>query len=89
MNALAGAHYCAKHQGNASHYAEENCELCKAQAEIERLKTAACVVLNIVKHGRYPAVSLVDAFRAIDSLEKALSPNHQDPDLFTKRTTDD
>lgn len=29
---FAGSHYCAKHQGNCSQYAPENCELCKALA---------------------------------------------------------
>ena len=35
--ALPGAHYCVAHQGNHSHYAEHNCELCVARAEVERL----------------------------------------------------
>jgi hypothetical protein len=35
--ALSGAHYCVAHQGNHSHYAEHNCELCVAHAEVERL----------------------------------------------------
>ena len=31
--ALPGGHYCVAHQGNHSHYAEENCELCRAYRE--------------------------------------------------------
>jgi hypothetical protein len=31
--ALPGSHYCEKHQGNHSHYAPENCDLCRARAE--------------------------------------------------------
>lgn len=34
MRAGEGAHLCADHQGNHSHYAKENCEICKAQAAI-------------------------------------------------------
>lgn len=30
--ALPGNHYCAAHQGNYSHYATHNCELCDALA---------------------------------------------------------
>lgn len=33
-------HYCKKHQGNTSHYAEENCTVCaslKAQGEQAKL----------------------------------------------------
>jgi hypothetical protein len=36
--ALPGTHLCKEHQGNHSHYAPENCELCQAQAEIELLR---------------------------------------------------
>jgi hypothetical protein len=35
---LEGEHYCGKHQGNTSHYATENCTLCKALADIENRK---------------------------------------------------
>ena len=31
--ALPGEHYCENHQGNCSHYAEENCTVCKLEAE--------------------------------------------------------
>lgn len=52
--ALSGSHYCATHQGNHSHYAEENCELCTAKREIvalrakvetERMRLVACGVV--------------------------------------------
>lgn len=36
--ALPGAHYCVKHQGNYSHYAEHNCELCCALREADTLR---------------------------------------------------
>lgn len=32
--ALEGGHYCEKHQGNRSHYAEHNCIVCKLQAAL-------------------------------------------------------
>lgn len=35
---LPGMHYCKEHQGNHSHYAEQNCEVCKLKAEIVLLK---------------------------------------------------
>jgi hypothetical protein len=38
--ALDGGHYCASHQGNHSHYAEENCAVCKLEAERDRLREA-------------------------------------------------
>jgi hypothetical protein len=38
MPALPGSHYCKAHQGNHSHYATSNCELCTALAEVERLR---------------------------------------------------
>lgn len=47
MAALPGNHYCLAHQGNHSHYADHNCDLCKVEAHIaaleaenKRLKTA-------------------------------------------------
>jgi len=30
--ALPGNHYCTKHQGDAGRYADQNCDLCKAEA---------------------------------------------------------
>ena len=36
--ALPGEHLCEKHQGNGSHYAEENCRICKLQR--------ACSMMN-------------------------------------------
>lgn len=38
MSALAGSHYCLAHQGNHSHYAEENCEVCKLERQVAALK---------------------------------------------------
>jgi hypothetical protein len=38
--ALPGNHYCTKHQGNHSHYAEHNCDLCQARDALERLTLA-------------------------------------------------
>lgn len=35
---LPGVPYCEKHQGNHSHYAEENCELCIANQRIAELE---------------------------------------------------
>jgi len=37
---------CEAHQGNHSHYATKNCELCQAQAEIERLREALEQIAN-------------------------------------------
>lgn len=31
--ALKGSHYCIRHQGNHSHYAEDNCEVCTLQRQ--------------------------------------------------------
>ena len=42
--ALPGTHLCKDHQGNHSHYATKNCELCRAQAEIERLREALGII---------------------------------------------
>jgi DNA repair exonuclease SbcCD ATPase subunit len=33
-NTLPGAHYCENHQGNHSHYAKHNCEMCKLSAQL-------------------------------------------------------
>lgn len=38
--ALEGEHYCIKHQGNHSHYAEENCTVCKLQHQRDELLVA-------------------------------------------------
>lgn len=35
-NALKGQHYCKNHQGNHSHYAKHNCDLCKALERIDK-----------------------------------------------------
>lgn len=32
--ALIGEHYCVKHQGNHSHYAEHNCVVCNLRAQL-------------------------------------------------------
>ena len=37
MSQNPGFHYCIAHQGNGSHYDKENCELCAAEKEIDRL----------------------------------------------------
>ena len=29
--ALPGEHYCLKHKGNSSHYADQNCAVCSLQ----------------------------------------------------------
>jgi hypothetical protein len=34
--ALPGEHYCAKHQGNTSHYAPENCTVCRLTKALTR-----------------------------------------------------
>jgi len=34
--ALGGSHLCFSHQGNHSHYASHNCELCVALARAEK-----------------------------------------------------
>ena len=39
--ALPGGHYCVAHQGNHSHYAEENCELCRAYRERDEARAIA------------------------------------------------
>ena len=33
--ALPGTHLCLAHQGNHSHYAPHNCEICKLQEQVE------------------------------------------------------
>ncbi len=35
--ALPGMHYCKNHQGNHSHYAEHNCEVCILEKENKQL----------------------------------------------------
>jgi hypothetical protein len=40
-DALPGRHYCEEHQGNHSHYASENCDLCKALAALREAKLDA------------------------------------------------
>lgn len=35
---LSGEHYCLKHQGNHSHYAEHNCIVCKLEKELAAAK---------------------------------------------------
>lgn len=37
-SALPGSHFCINHQGNHSHYAKENCEVCTLQKEISALR---------------------------------------------------
>ena len=36
--ALKGEHLCLQHQGNHSHYAEENCVICKQEKRIAELE---------------------------------------------------
>lgn len=36
--ALPGEHYCEQHQGNHSHYAEENCTVCKLSARVAEME---------------------------------------------------
>jgi hypothetical protein len=38
MPALTGEHFCKEHQGNSSHYAKENCALCKLQKKYKRVQ---------------------------------------------------
>lgn len=39
--AMAGEHLCKKHQGNHSHYDEQNCTICKLQTMCEELEKSA------------------------------------------------
>lgn len=41
MRTLPGTHLCAAHQGNHSHYAIHNCEICRLIAERDALKADA------------------------------------------------
>jgi uncharacterized small protein (DUF1192 family) len=45
-NVLPGMYYCLDHQGNHSHYAKENCALCCALAEVDRLKAQIDTLMN-------------------------------------------
>ena len=67
MPPLTGSHYCSKHQGNHSHYAEENCELCKAQAEIDRLHDLLIDIGNRAHHAS-TGPALPDEFWEIRSI---------------------
>jgi hypothetical protein len=49
MTALPGNHYCEAHQGNAGHYARENCDLCKALADRATLKSALALTEERVR----------------------------------------
>jgi hypothetical protein len=51
-DALPGRHYCEEHQGNHSHYASENCDLCKALATIHKMDTDRRYVY-VVSHRRH------------------------------------
>lgn len=35
--ALSGTHLCLKHQGNYSHYAKDNCEICTLKRELSAM----------------------------------------------------
>lgn len=37
MSALPGNHYCLEHQGNSSHYDENNCDLCVLIAALSNM----------------------------------------------------
>lgn len=39
--ALDGQHYCKNHQGNHSHYAEENCTVCTLERELAEARRDA------------------------------------------------
>jgi len=43
--ALPGMHYCEKHQGNHSHYADTNCLVCRSLKVIDQLNSE--VVLRV------------------------------------------
>lgn len=48
--ALEGMPYCKEHQGNYSHYAAENCEVCRLRAEVaslSRIETEAFDMLSL------------------------------------------
>lgn len=49
---LPGEHYCEKHQGNRSHYAVDNCSVCKLAARL-----AEAVVLLRKAEGHIAAYS--------------------------------
>ena len=40
--ARPGEHYCKEHQGNHSHYAKENCALCRLQAQTDPFPKICC-----------------------------------------------
>ena len=44
--ALEGEHYCQKHQGNHSHYADHNCTVCKLETELAEVKALAQAVVE-------------------------------------------
>lgn len=53
--ALPGGHYCVAHQGNHSHYAEENCELCRAYRERDEARADLDRFRHTAKRYRYLA----------------------------------
>ena len=40
-HALEGQYYCKNHQGNHSHYADHNCDLCKALTKLTMIRRIA------------------------------------------------
>ncbi|MFA5135303.1 MAG: hypothetical protein WC505_05995 [Patescibacteria group bacterium] len=66
-SALPGNHYCAKHQGNTSHYAEQNCDLCKAEAEAKHQRELAESYKNdaeVLRAGAWEMIQERTAMRA-------------------------
>lgn len=75
-DALSGAHLCLKHQGNHSHYAESNCEICRGIAALRLLHEveAAAVVIDGQERINYDLTDRIRAFRAAHPIPKGATP---------------
>jgi hypothetical protein len=69
--ALPGEHLCFKHQGNHSHYAEENCTICTLQKRLRLANRALADVSYLIAaidhpKARIARIGIIDTLQATD-----------------------
>lgn len=73
---LPGSHLCIKHQGNHSHYAESNCEVCRGIAALQLLHEieVAAVVIDGQERTNYDLTNRIRIFRAAHPIPSRREP---------------
>lgn len=68
--ALKGEHLCEEHQGNTSHYAKENCTICKLQKKLKDAKSVL-EMINLRAQARHDTEMCELTFDAIKGINKS------------------